>query len=59
MKTYSQFIAENEGKVFWADSLGDGEYLDILAYDSQADSDADIDNSLAVERATVLDDRNI
>lgn len=60
MKTYSEFVAENEGRFFWNCDAGmiDGkECLDVLAYDSEEDLDNDDDNSLCVARATVIDDR--
>ena len=60
-KTYSQFAAEHSGKFFWDCDAGVDEcgraQLDVLVYDTQADLDADGDNSLAIARATVIDDR--
>lgn len=60
MKTYTEFTAEHEGMFFWHCDAGmiDGERcLDVLVYDSAADMDADTDNSLAIDRETVIDDR--
>lgn len=60
MKTYAEFTAEHEGKFFWICDAGrvDGlDLLDVLVYDDEDEMDADEDNSLAVARATVIDDR--
>jgi hypothetical protein len=60
MKTYTEFIAENEGCFFWhcdAGMIDGNECLDVLVYDSEEDMEADDDNSLVVNRATVIDDR--
>lgn len=60
-KTYTQFAQEHDGKFFWHCDAGADEQnrtlLDVLVYDTEEDLDADDDNSLAVARATVIDDR--
>lgn len=60
-KTYHQFAAEHDGKFLWDCDAGanedDLQTLDVLVYDSEEDLDADDDNSLAIARATVVDDR--
>jgi hypothetical protein len=60
-KTYTQFAQEHDGKFFWHCDAGEDEQnrplLDVLVYDTEEDLDADDDNSLAVARATVIDDR--
>jgi len=60
MRTYSEFTAEHAGKFFWDCDAGnvDGSCcLDVLVYETAEDMDADTDNSLAVCRETVIDDR--
>ncbi len=61
MMTYTQFIAQHPGMFAWACDAGRDEYgrltLDVLLYESANDRDRDTDNSLVIERATVIDDR--
>lgn len=61
-KTYTEFAAEHDGKFFWDCDAGADEdgrkLLDVLVYDTEEDLDADDDNSLAIARATVIDDRS-
>ena len=60
MKTYTQLVAEYAGKEFWDcdATTGEGQRLvDVLVYDNDDDMDADTDNSLAIHRETVIDDR--
>lgn len=62
MKTFSQFKEENNGLFFWSCDAGkiDGlPCLDAIAYDSEEDMENDEDNSLAVERETVIDDDSV
>lgn len=59
MRTYAEFTAANEGCFFWSCDAGmiDGmRCLDVLVYDSEEDMEADDDNSLAINRETVIDD---
>jgi hypothetical protein len=62
MTTYTQFVAEHPGSFFWhcdagADDTG-AALLDVLVYATEDDLDADDDNSLAIARQTVIDDRD-
>ena len=61
MRTYTEFTAEHPGKVFWSCDAGttdDGEdMLDVLVYHDEEDKEADDDNSLSIDRETVIDDR--
>lgn len=65
MRTYSEFTAEHPGMFFWSCDAGlveddfgnEVRALDVLVYDTEDDMDADTDNSLAVCRETVIDDR--
>ena len=63
MKTYSEFTEEHPDRFFWCCeangvNLPRGEQLlDVLVYDTEEDLEADDDNSLAIARATVIDDR--
>jgi protein tyrosine/serine phosphatase len=62
LTTYTQFVAEHQGACFWhcdagADDTG-AALLDVLAYATEEDLDADDDNSLAIARQTVIDDRD-
>lgn len=60
MKTYTEFTAEHAGKFFWdcdAGQIDGNSCLDVLVYETEEDMDADADNSLAIDRATVIDDR--
>ena len=65
MKTYSEFTGEHPGMFFLSCDAGlveDGfgnevRGLDVLIYETEDDMDADTDNSLAVGRETVIDDR--
>ena len=60
-KTYTEFAAEHAGKHLWTCRAGcseDGrELIDVLVYETEEDLCSDDDNSLAVDRATVVDDR--
>jgi hypothetical protein len=60
MKTLSTFKSEYPGMTFWTCDAGQNDngasMLDVLVYNSVADMAADDDNSLAIARATVLDD---
>ncbi len=60
MRTYTEFTEEHEGMYLWDCDAGDIDghrCLDALAYETQEDLDADDDNTLAVARETVIDDR--
>lgn len=60
-KTYTDFVAEHDGKFFWHCDAGADEdgrkLLDVLAYDTEEDLFDDDTNRLAIDRATVIDDR--
>jgi hypothetical protein len=60
MKALNEFKQQHPGKYFWSHDAGQNELgqdlLDVLVYDSAADLDEDDDNSLAIARATVIDD---
>jgi hypothetical protein len=60
MKNLSTFKSEYPGMVFWTCDAGQNEdgasLVDVLVYNSVADMAADDDNTLAVARATVIDD---
>ena len=59
MKTYQEFATN--GDLFYlafdAGSIDGHRCLDVLAYDSEDDLEADDDNTLASDRATVIDDK--
>ena len=61
MLTYTEFTAQHPDCVFWTCYAGAAEdrrqLLDVLVYRSDDDLDADTDNSLAIARATCIDDR--
>ena len=66
MRTYTDMTTEYEGKFFWDcdagmvwndDSESEVSAADVLVYDSEEDMAADEDNSLAIHRETVIDDR--
>jgi hypothetical protein len=58
--TYTEFTADST-RVYWSCDAGlddNGNPLaDVLVYETEDDMAADDDNSLAVARATVIDDR--
>ncbi len=60
-KTYTEFTAEHEGKFFWECDAGRDDdnrpMVDVLVYSSEEDMEEDDDNSLAIGRALVIDDR--
>jgi hypothetical protein len=60
MKTYTEFSEAHEDKFFWDCDAGmiDGHRCaDVLVYETEEDMEADADDSLAIDRATVIDDR--
>jgi hypothetical protein len=60
MRTYTQLVEAYEGSVYWDcdATIGDDERLaDVLVYNNEEDLEADTDNSLAIHRETVIDDR--
>lgn len=66
MRTYTELAQEYEGNYLWDCDAGmvydeDSDSMvraaDVLIYASQEDMDADVDNSLAIYRETVIDDR--
>lgn len=59
MKTFTEFTRDSMH--YWHCDAGrdeDGrQLLDVLVYETRADMDSDTDNSLAIDRAIVIDDR--
>lgn len=60
-KTFTEFAEEHAGKFFWHCDAGTDDdnrpLLDVLVYSTEEDMDEDDDNSLAIARALVIDDR--
>jgi hypothetical protein len=58
MKTLSEIAVINE-HIFFSDAgyINGTPTLDVLVYETESDMDADTDNTLAVDRMIVIDDR--